>query len=933
MELAPLSSENSLSSSPSSSSCSSFSSSSCSSISSCFPSSFLSSPLMDSTKASSLISSEANAPDLTSKENEPNKSKENQEEVFLQPLIRVEMNYRRELGLIQQKEKQELRQLAASLAEQDKKTRELSISTNYNKQRAQQLKLRCEEVERVKQFTQLTGTGCECQKSISIPEIESLLVTLSCFPPALAQLIVCYLPPGSTPVPVLSAQQRYVISLITQGHNVFFTGRAGTGKSFVLRKLAQLPIPGLRFTALTGVAALNIAGSTLHSFSGIGKGDGDLEKWKKQVRESRRASIRWWSCKCLVVDEVSMLSAEMFERLDAIAREVKKVDRPFGGMQVVFCGDFFQLPPPNTKKLCFQSVLWKECFMPTHCVELTRVYRQRDLPFTNLLDQVRCGKVDLESVRLLRDLARPLCKHNGVLPTMLKALNRDVDAVNMHHFSQLISPVMIFQADDEGDEPYLSRLKKACMADEQLHLREGAQVMLIRNTLSAQTLDGLMMNVNLCNGSRGVVVGFAHGTPLVRFLSLPSAVMVDRAAWSIDERQLDSATGAYVYVAVAVRRQIPLRLAWATTIHKSQGLTLDKVTVDLAGVFEPGQAYVALSRARDLRSLQVGSFNDSSFKVHSACVEFAKTLVAIPENIGLPVMDPIGIWNFPALNLILDDINDRPPVAAVSFFTEQGHKRSSICEMNDNDDESSLDQSSFSCGFEQRTERLSQSSYNEKKIPWRSMPSNNVRVSTADVQYAAAVKASEEAFQQLGDNVISQPISFIPLEAVSLSSFSDKNRTLTKTPKTKTPPKTKAGRKASAQKTPPSTDWGAFGFKVSTGIETSASSCSSLSPSSCPSLTSLPSSTSSFASSWGAWGFNPSTNPTTSCELSLISDQSPDTSTTVCSVSIVQSTPPKKFVLGVEMDVTGVSAPPPFSSLMPSLSMRIFPKKKRKKAR
>jgi len=342
---------------------------------------------------------------------------------------------------------------------------------------------------------------------------------------------------------------------------------------------------------------------------------------------------RWQACECLVIDEVSMLSAELFEKLDVIARKIRKSELVFGGIQLVAVGDFFQLPAVKATRLCFQSDLWSKCFQRQHCIELTKIYRQQDLVFTTMLDEIRDGTISTKTTMLLKELKRPLCKHNGVEATVLKTLNKDVNMMNKNCLLKLRKPIQTYVAIDSGEEPFLSRLKKTCNAEARLELCEGAQVMLVRN---------ISTTAKLCNGSRGVVTGFHSGLPQVQFIALENPISVDIVKWSLTERR--RVDEQLTYVDVAYRMQIPLKLAFAATIHKAQGLTLEKTSISLSNVFESGQAYVALSRARDLRSLQVCDFNMNSFKTNPACIAFAKQLTNIAEDAVLPACAPRGVW-------------------------------------------------------------------------------------------------------------------------------------------------------------------------------------------------------------------------------------------------------------------------------------------------
>lgn len=394
----------------------------------------------------------------------------------------------------------------------------------------------------------------------------------------------------------LNTQQRAVLDAVLAGRSVFYTGCAGTGKSFLLRAIVRaLPRRTTWVTAMTGVAALQIGGSTLHSRAGIGlarRAADDLVRFMK--RQTRAA---WRDCVVLIIDEVSMLSRALFEKLDAIGRAVRSDARPFGGIQLVLCGDFHQLPPVGAGadgEFCFESPMW-DAAVP-HRYELTEVFRQRDAAFVALLAEVRSGVLSPDAVARLAALDRPL-PDGAVEPTRLFPTNGRVDDLNERALGRLDGETCVYNALDYARTEEARALLGACIAPPSLALKVGAQVMLVRN-----------LDETHVNGSRGVVVRF-HPTssmPVVRFLR-GDELMMEPQVWEVEGDD-----GAVV----ASRTQVPLRLAWAVTIHKSQGLTIDWLDVDLEGTFACGQAYVALSRARSLEGLRVRGFHPACVRTH-----------------------------------------------------------------------------------------------------------------------------------------------------------------------------------------------------------------------------------------------------------------------------------------------------------------------------
>lgn len=373
-------------------------------------------------------------------------------------------------------------------------------------------------------------------------------------------------------------------------------------------------------TALTGMAALNIGGMTLHKFAGIGLGTDKQEVLLEKVKRAK-AKRNWLHCRRLIVDEVSMLDPILFGKLDYIGRHMRRsLDRPFGGIQLVLCGDFFQLPPVSrggSAGLCFESKLWQEIFNDTNMVELRKVFRQEEEEFVSILREVRFNCLSDDSLARLESLQRPLDCSNDIIPTKLYSTNMDVDSVNERFLRELPGDPITFTAKDFPPD----QTDELFMAQHQLVLKVKAQVMLIKN-----------LDSTLVNGSRGVVKELlpSKNTVVVQFLN-GEVRAITPAEWT-----KATAVGA---TTLAKRVQVPLKLAWAVTIHKSQGLTIDHLEVDLAGVFECGQAYVALSRARRLEGLRVLSLNPARIKSHPRVIEFYRHLATLgpnPQAIPLP---------------------------------------------------------------------------------------------------------------------------------------------------------------------------------------------------------------------------------------------------------------------------------------------------------
>lgn len=457
----------------------------------------------------------------------------------------------------------------------------------------------------------------------------------------------------------LSDEQRSVFESILEGNNVFLTGGAGTGKSFLIQNIknhlpsikAAREIPGwstqvahisqgttrtihlsepvargftpkftrIRVTALTGCAAilLGSGANTLHSWAGIGKGQGTVQELCAKIR-CGRANRNWLTTDILIVDEVSMLTAELLEKLDAIGKRIRANLAPFGGIQVVFVGDFFQLPPvvkdpvEGQAIFAFQSPIWQSLFKPKYEIALKQIHRQSDPAFQCLLSQIRYGLLSPEGENIIKSRMGLNWQAAKIRPTLLFPRRAEVDMINENNLRSLKGKKYTYQVDftfndkltasfNKADPKFL-RAVEAMDRDapylQELTIAEGAQVMLVYN---------LDLEHGLSNGSRGIVVGFdsdAGNVPIVEFLN-KIRIPIGRQGWEIED-----------YEGI-LRTQIPLRLAYACTIHKSQGASIDCVLIDIGpSTFEYGQAYVALSRARSLEGLYIHDFVSGAIRAH-----------------------------------------------------------------------------------------------------------------------------------------------------------------------------------------------------------------------------------------------------------------------------------------------------------------------------
>lgn len=419
-----------------------------------------------------------------------------------------------------------------------------------------------------------------------------------------------------------------MLRAVSEGRSVFITGSAGTGKSFLLRQAIDI-LNALHYnahvfvTASTGVAACALNGVTLHSFAGVGlAADHNANSLLLKVSRNRPALKRWRHCKALVIDEVSMIDGELFDRLELIARSLQNRRKVWGGIQLVVTGDFFQLPPVNSpnpdKEFAFEADCWSRSFDLQ--VELTHVFRQSDAQLVELLQAIRKGRSDLDYYRLLsRCFVEPQLGELGGRDspvTRLYPRNEDVRRVNEERLRSLGGEIITYIAQDEGEESGKRQLKVG-IAPEKLELALGAHVMLLKN---------LDPENGLVNGATGTVTGFVKSRksavssicdrrvlPRVRFDS-ELEMVVEPDSWVVMEADK----------VLATRRQVPLTLAWAISIHKCQGMTLDRLHTNLSRAFGCGMVYVALSRVRSLDGLYLSGFSSRKIKAHPKVLEYSQ---------------------------------------------------------------------------------------------------------------------------------------------------------------------------------------------------------------------------------------------------------------------------------------------------------------------
>lgn len=414
-------------------------------------------------------------------------------------------------------------------------------------------------------------------------------------------------------------KQKEALAILEAGHNVLLTGPAGSGKTFLLNQYVSFLKKnhvGVAITASTGIAATHIGGRTIHSWAGIGIKDQLSPRDIRTLTKRAYLKKQFERTEVLVIDEVSMLHAHRLDMVDKVCQAFKGNFLPFGGIQVVMSGDFFQLPPISSgsgeAEFVYKADVWSE--MDLRVCYLDEQHRQNDKKMSSILKSLRQDDVNPEVVKLLTGRMNQKPKA-GVKPVRLFTHNIDVDYINNIELKKIAAPEFTYRMTGEGEKKLVESLKKNCLAPEDLVLKLGALVMFVKNKFKDE-------KVIYVNGSMGTVVGFDEKNfPLVR-LSSGLEILVTPDSWTIDDESK----------ILAKINQIPLRLAWAITVHKSQGMTLEAAEIDLSRSFGYGMGYVALSRLTSLDGLYLLGINDMAYRLDPQIFVYDKELMVLSRQ-------------------------------------------------------------------------------------------------------------------------------------------------------------------------------------------------------------------------------------------------------------------------------------------------------------
>lgn len=420
--------------------------------------------------------------------------------------------------------------------------------------------------------------------------------------------------------------QKDAFEAMINGQNVFITGPGGSGKSHIINYFVNYFKTNLEtkdekiyVTSSTGLSSLLINGTTINQYAGIGVFDKENDYYIKRINRNKAIRERWLKTKTLIIDEISMISSDFFEKLDLLAQKIRKNKSPFGSIQIILSGDFLQLPPVKSTHFCFESFSWDITIQKTFY--FNEIIRQKEVSFQNVLNKIRIGVVD-DEVRKTIDSCykRKLENKDGIIPTLLfsrkdmvKTYNEEKlnDLINKDNEKQIYESKYVFskKIKDESKPGYIELINNQYSnIDDKILMTKYSQVMLNVN----------MPDEGLANGSRGVIIGFSfneYKNPIVQFLD-GKILEIKPHDYKIEDNNES-----------VIKRQIPLIHAWAITIHKAQGMSLEYIQTDIGeSIFEYGQAYVVLSRIRSLEGLSLINIDYSKIKAHPKIIEFYNKL-------------------------------------------------------------------------------------------------------------------------------------------------------------------------------------------------------------------------------------------------------------------------------------------------------------------
>ena len=422
----------------------------------------------------------------------------------------------------------------------------------------------------------------------------------------------------------LNNKQNEAFNAMLNGQNIFITGPGGSGKSHVINLFVNYYKNNIQnienklyVTSSTGLSSLLINGITINQYSGIGTGEKDVEYYVKNIQKKKPVRERWKHTNVLIIDEVSMINSSLFEKLDIIAQKIRKNSSPFGGIQIICSGDFLQLPPVKSTDFCFESFTWDITIDKIFYFD--KIIRQTNSKFQNILNKIRIGTIDNDVKEVLESCRnRKLENKDGIVPTLLFSKKDIVKTYNDAKQQELIDQnkktvsydseyVFSSKIKEEVKQDYINLINSQFNVQDNINLSKYSQVMLNINNIEE----------GLANGSRGIIIDFSeNNNPIVQFLN-GKILEIKKKDYKLEESK-DSIT----------KKQIPLIHAWAITIHKAQGMSLEYIQTDIGkSIFEYGQAYVVLSRIKSLEGLSLIDIDYTKIKANPKVIKFYESLL------------------------------------------------------------------------------------------------------------------------------------------------------------------------------------------------------------------------------------------------------------------------------------------------------------------